>query len=280
MTTRQADNDSTDDDRPRAYPMTTPEAVADLRDLTGQTYQRPKRLVATVGQLLPHQPGSPARPRAARLIAEVTTLGADVRGITNVNPYEGVVTVADVSAAVVERLDYEPSDFTAGGGGSTLDGRHREHVETLREHFGCSEDDLDAAFTRLEERREAHDPESVEKLAVFGDTFDRDRLKQVVELAGYKWITDHGGLRGALLDPEEREDPSPDSAAVLNLPMDEDVEVMLGLLEDLYDDVADEYERVDEPPEDVILRGSLAQELLAQLSDQGYSRDFDSRGDY
>lgn len=58
-----------------------------------------------------------------------------------------------------------------------------------------------------------------------------------------------------------------DPAAVLAIPTDEDVEVVEKLLQRGYDDVADDYESMDadEMPEWLATKGSLMQELLAQL---------------
>lgn len=65
-----------------------------------------------------------------------------------------------------------------------------------------------------------------------------------------------------------------DPAATLEIPEEEDVEYVIEALEDAYNGVQQEYERL--PPEDMSEEaarlGSLCQELVAQLSNQGYSQ--------
>lgn len=64
-----------------------------------------------------------------------------------------------------------------------------------------------------------------------------------------------------------------DASATLHLPMDDDVEVIRHLLEREYDKIEDEYAMIPEEPrneyeEQIMLEGSLFQELLAQLNNQ------------
>lgn len=58
-----------------------------------------------------------------------------------------------------------------------------------------------------------------------------------------------------------------DPAAVLAIPTEDDVEVIEALLERGYDDIAHDYESMDadEMPPWMATKGSLMQELLAQL---------------
>jgi len=63
-------------------------------------------------------------------------------------------------------------------------------------------------------------------------------------------------------------------AATLEIPVEKDIPIVLEMLEREYERVEDEYimtEDLSTKPE-VARRGSLCQELFAQLSDQGYSR--------
>lgn len=67
---------------------------------------------------------------------------------------------------------------------------------------------------------------------------------------------------------------APQTAAVLNIPVKEDIDIILEILQRGYEDVKTEYElnHPDETSEYAARKGSLCQELFAQLSKQGYSR--------
>lgn len=61
-------------------------------------------------------------------------------------------------------------------------------------------------------------------------------------------------------------------AATLEIPTSEDVPHVLEMIENTYDTVQIQYEGMEDPPSYVMRLGSLCQELLAQLSNQGFSR--------
>lgn len=65
-------------------------------------------------------------------------------------------------------------------------------------------------------------------------------------------------------------DSESDPAAVIELPTEDDVEVLERLLERMYEGVAYDYERLesDEMPWLVAQRGSLYHEIMAQLANQ------------
>jgi len=62
--------------------------------------------------------------------------------------------------------------------------------------------------------------------------------------------------------------------ATLEIPVEKDIPVVIEMLESEYENIRDEYEREehDEMSDNVARKGSLCQELFAQLSNQGYSR--------
>lgn len=133
--------------------MSRDEAIEYLNDQTGQTYatsQHAFRVLAAFADEVAveyirerwpfeHTEVSEDADEDAALtvlashLRDTQTLAGEARGITSAWAFQPIVCVAEVSGILVEALGGEADDREMGGGGFTMDARHKENLKTLDE---------------------------------------------------------------------------------------------------------------------------------------------------